>query len=186
MLLETIRRLISEELDDFAFNIALVEIDQITQAKDLARDVHKGQWRKKSPLPYIVHPLRVYQRAKSRGLSKKHQVLAILHDTYEDAKNPQRTLKKIKEMFGPGTVKMIVVLSHDKGIDYKEYLLALATKSKTVFDVKLLDMEDNLSDKPNPKQKNKYKEAIEYLLKNNIKIESKIKDKLFKLVGVDV
>ena len=179
-----IREIIYEEIDSLKFRIALVEIDQVAQAKDFARDVHKGQWRKSSPLPYMVHPMRVYHRTKTRGLSKKHQILAILHDTYEDSKNPQRTLKKIKDMFGPGTAKLVTILSHDKGIDYKEYLLNLAKKSPTAFTIKLLDMEDNLADKPHLKQKNKYKEALEYLVEKGIKIEPKIKDKLFKLVGV--
>lgn len=184
MLTETIRRLISEELDDFAFNAALLEIDQVAQAKDFARDVHSGQWRKSSPLPYSVHPMRVYHRTKKLGLSKKHQILAILHDTYEDSRNPQRTLDRIKELFGSVIAKLVVLLSHDKKAEYNEYLLNLSKKSPTAFVVKLLDMLDNLVDKPNSKQKEKYRNALEYLVKNGIKIDSKIKDKLFKLIGM--
>lgn len=183
MLREQIRQLISEELDNFRLNIALVEIDQITQAKDFARDVHSGQWRKKSPLPYMVHPMRVYHRAKKRGLSKKHQVLAILHDTFEDSKNPKRTLQKIKELFGAVIAKLVIIMSHDKGVEYSTYLAKLAKASKTAFDVKLLDLEDNLSDKPNPKQQLKYKKALDYLEDKNIDINPKIKDKLYQRVG---
>lgn len=183
MLRESIRQLISEEYDDFRFNIALVEIDQVSQAKDFARDVHSGQWRKKSPLPYMVHPMRVYHRTKKRGLSKKHQILAILHDTFEDSKNPQRTLKKIKELFGGVIAKLVVILSHDKGVDYNTYLYKLAKASKTAFDVKLLDLEDNLYDKPNPKQQLKYKQALDYLEQQNIDINPKIKDKLYNRIG---
>ena len=183
MLRESIRQLISEEYDDFRFNIALVEIDQVAQAKDFARDVHSGQWRKKSPVPYMVHPMRVYHRAKKRGLSKKHQILAILHDTYEDSKNPQRTLKRIKELFGGVIAKLVLILSHDKGVEYSTYLLKLAKASKTAFDVKLLDLEDNLYDRPNPKQQQKYKKALDYLEAKKIEINPKIKDKLYNRVG---
>jgi len=186
MLIDTIRQLIAEEIDDFRFNTMLIEIDQITQAKDFARDVHKGQWRKGTPIPYIAHPMRVYHRAKKRGLSKTHQLLAILHDTYEDAKNPKQTLKKIKEVFGDKIANLVLILSHDRGVDYKAYLLKLANKSKIGFEVKLLDMEDNLSDKPSPKQKNKYKEALEYLINNGITIDKNVAEKLFKLAGVTV
>jgi (p)ppGpp synthase/HD superfamily hydrolase len=182
LLRESIRQLISEEYDDFVFNIALIEIDQITQAKDFARDIHKGQWRKESPVPYVVHPMRVYHRAKKIGLSKKHQVLAILHDTYEDAKNPQRTLKRIKELFGGVIAKLVLIMSHDKG-DYSSYLAKLAKASKTALDVKLLDLEDNLSDKPNPKQQLKYKQALDYLEERGIDINPKIKEKLYRRVG---
>ena len=180
---ESIRQLISEEFDNFRWNIALVEIDQITQAKDFARNVHSGQWRKGSPLPYIVHPMRIYHRTKKMGLSKKHQVLAILHDTLEDSKNPKRTLKKIKELFGGIIAKLVIIMSHDKGVDYSIYLAKLAKASKTAFDVKLLDLEDNLSDKPNPKQQLKYKKALDYLEEKNIDINPKIKDKLYQRVG---
>lgn len=184
LLRESIRRIISEELDDFRFNIALLEIDQIAQAKDLARDVHKGQWRKGSPLPQVVHPMRVYHRAKKRGLSKKHQILAILHDTYEDAKDKIRVIKKISELFGSNIAKIIKLLSHEPGVDYNVYLAKLAKASKTAFDIKLLDMEDNLIDKPSEKQKSKYKQALEYLVKIGTKIDPKIQNTLFKLAGV--
>lgn len=180
MLTETIRRLIDEEMDRMSFNMMLVEIDQITQAKDLARDVHKGQWRKSTPVPYIVHPLRVFHRAKKRGMSKKIQILAILHDTYEDSRNPQKTIKQVQKIFGTGIVKLIKILSHDKGIDYKEYLLKLSSYS-TAFEVKLLDMEDNLIDKPSDKQKKKYREALEYLVEHGVKINPKLLDSLIKL-----
>jgi (p)ppGpp synthase/HD superfamily hydrolase len=184
LLQEFIRQIVSEELDDFRLNTALLEIDKITKAKEFARDVHSGQWRKTSPLPYMAHPMRVYGRAKQRGLSKKHLILAILHDTYEDSKNPPRTLKKIKELFGSNIAKIVKLLSHDKGVDYSLYLAKLAKASKTAFDVKLLDMEDNLSEHPTEKQKRKYGEALRYLIQLGINIDSKIKNNLFTMVGI--
>jgi len=185
VLKEIMRQIINEEIDNISFNFALLEIDTITQAKDIARDVHRGQWRKNEPLPYIVHPLRIYQRVISFGLSEKYQVLAILHDTVEDSKNPQRILDKIKELFGGGTADLVVALSHDKSVDYKEYLLNLAKRYPTAFIVKLLDIIDNVSSKPHLQQKNKYKEAIEYIVSKGISIDPKIKDSLFNLIGVE-
>ena len=133
---DLIREIIYEEIDDLNFNIALVEIDQIAQAKDLARDAHKGQWRKSAPVPQIVHPMRVWHRAKKRGLSKKHQIVAILHDVYEDAKNPQRMLKKIITLFGQKIGNLVKYMSHDKSVEYNAYLLKLAKVSKTSGDIK--------------------------------------------------
>ena len=181
---ELIREIFLQEIDDLNFNIVLVEIDAIAQAKDVARDVHKGQWRKASPLPQVVHPMRVFHRAKKRGLSKKHQVLAILHDTYEEAKDPARILKKIKDMFGGKIANQIKYLSHDKGVDYNTYLLKLASSAPTAFDIKLLDMEDNLIDKPSKKQKLKYKNALQYLIEKGIKINPKVQMTLLKLAGI--
>ena len=47
-----------------------------------------------------------------------------------------------------------------------------------------LDMEDNLIDRPTEKQKSKYKQSLEYLVKIGTKIDPKIQDTLFKLAGV--
>lgn len=182
---ETIRHLISEVVDDLYFEAVLREIDDITKAKEFARDVHKGQWRKAKPLPYVVHPMRVYHRAKKAGLSKTHQVLSLLHDTYEDAQNPTRTLLKIKEVFGNKVANLVQYLSHDKSVNYSGYLEKLAKSSKIAFDVKILDMIDNLSDVPNPKQREKYKNSLLHLVKLGVDINPKMKDTLFRLSGVN-
>lgn len=186
VLREGIKRLIGEQLDEIKFSIALLEIDDIAQAISLARDVHSGQWRKSSPLPYMVHPMRVYQRAKNRGLSKKHQVLAILHDTVEDSSNPTKTLNKIKDVFGNKIAKLISYLSHDKAIKYDDYLMKLAKASKTAFEVKIIDIFDNMKDYPNPKQLEKYKNSLKYLLNKGIKINNKLKNEKEFILGENI
>lgn len=184
-LFESIRYLISEVVDDIYFEAVLYEIDDIAKAKDFARDVHKGQWRKGKPIPYMAHPMRVFHRAKKAGLSKTHQVLALLHDTYEDAQNPTRALSKIKEMFGNKVANLVQYLSHDKSVDYSSYLEKLAKSSKIAFDIKMLDMLDNLLDAPKPKQRKKYKNALLHLVKSGVDINPKMKDTLFQLAGVN-
>lgn len=179
-----LNEIIKEEIDNFRFNFILIEIDMVANAKEFARGVHSGQWRKNSPLPAIVHPMRVYHRVKKMGLSKKHQIVALLHDAFEDSDMPKNTIKKIKEIFGPKIAQLVIFMSHDKAVKYNEYLLSLAKKSPTAFDIKLIDLEDNLSDNPSAKQKEKYKNAIQYVEGNGIKINPKIKTKLYALVGV--
>lgn len=171
-----------KEITEELFEYTLIEIDKIMMAKQLARDVHKGQWRKKSPLPFIVHPLRVYHRIKKMGFSKVHQLVAILHDTVEDSPNPPLTIKKIKELFGSKVVKLILYLSHDKNVNYNVYLLNLAKMSSVALDVKMLDMLDNLIDSPSKKQLLKYAKALYYLEENGVEINSKIKNKLYQYV----
>lgn len=156
------------------------ELSKISKATDLAQDIHSGQYRKVSKKPYIIHPFRVYQRAKSLGLSDEIQIVAILHDTYEDATNREYVKQQIKSKFGDTILKYVLLLSHDKGTNYNEYVLALAKKSNIALHVKLLDMIENLLDAPSPKQKIKYFEALQYLLKNGVKIDKRIIDQITK------
>lgn len=162
-------------------NMKIEELSKINKATDLAQDVHAGQYRKVSKKPYIVHPFRVYQRAKAMGLSDDVQIIAVLHDTYEDAKNKTYVMNKIKSMFGDTILKYVLLLSHNKDINYNEYLLSLAKQSKVALEVKLLDMIENLLDNANPKQKEKYLSGLLYLLNNNIKIDNKIVSQIKRL-----
>lgn len=157
------------------------ELSKIDKAIDLAQEIHAGQYRKVSKLPYIVHPFRVYQRAKSMGLSSDVQIISILHDVYEDAGNKEYVKQKIKSLFGDIILKYVLLLSHDKEIEYNKYLLTLAKKSNIALTVKLLDIIENLLDNPNQKQKNKYFNGLQYLLKNNIRIDSRISDLIIRL-----
>jgi len=150
------------------------ELSKIDKAVDLAQDVHSGQYRKVSKKPYIIHPFRVYQRARAMGLSNDVQIIAVLHDTYEDAKNKAYVSDKIKSTYGETIWKYVLILSHDTGMDYNTYLLALAKKSNVALQVKLLDMIENLLDNASPKQKEKYLSGLLYLLNNNVKIDNKI------------
>ena len=98
-------------------------------------------------------------------------------------KNTKRMFKKIVEMFGQKIANLVKLLSHDKNTNYNTYLLKLANYP-TAFDVKLLDLLDNLLDNPTLKQKEKYRSALKYVTGKGIKINSKIKDELFKLAGI--
>jgi GTP pyrophosphokinase len=149
------------------------ELSAIDKAQDIAMITHAGQ-KRKSGQPYFVHPYRVYQKAKSLGLSKDVQIVALLHDTYEDTPNKQYVQNAIVSGFGKVVMNFILLLSHDKSTDYNQYVLRLAKISKTALTVKLVDMLENLKDNPTEKQKTKYLGAIQYLLDNNISIDPKI------------
>lgn len=155
--------------------MALNEMSKIEKAKDIAMQAHLGQTRKVSKEPYFIHPFRVFLAARTFGFNKEHQLLAILHDVYEDAKNKKYVLNQIKEYFGGNMVKLVLVLSHDKSIsDYDNYVLTLAKKNKTALHIKLLDMLENLKDNPSKRQLEKYYKAIKHLLDNNINIDTKL------------
>lgn len=148
--------------------LILNEIIDIKDAIQFAAKVHKYQKRKSTGKDYITHPLNIYYDTKKYKMSNVEQILAILHDTYEDSKDKKKIENKIKGKFGTNIWNAIKLLSHDKDINYSNYLINLFNKSKLVFSVKLLDMKDNLSDIPTEKQKEKYKQALNQLKEKGI------------------
>jgi (p)ppGpp synthase/HD superfamily hydrolase len=158
------------------------EMSIIDKAKDFAQQMHLGQSRTVSKQPYIIHPYRVFQTAVANGYSKDIQLVALLHDTYEDASNQKYAEDKIKSLFGNKIWLFVKLLSHDAGSDYENYLLQLAKRSGIALTVKLLDMIENLKDNPSPKQKSKYIGGIKYLLDNGIKIDDKLLNRFKKVM----
>lgn len=158
------------------------EMSLIDKAKELAMDIHSGQYRKMSKEPYYIHPFKVFQAAVQNNLSQTHKILALLHDTYEDSKNKKYVVDKIKSYFGERMLKLVLILSHDSGIDYNLYLYKLMSADSVAGEIKLLDMIENLKDYPSEKQKNKYKIAFEYIINKNIKINNNLRSKLEKLL----
>lgn len=54
---------------------------------------HRGQKRKGSTLPYILHPLKVALLLRDGGASGELQIAAILHDLLEDTKASEKTMR---------------------------------------------------------------------------------------------
>ena len=140
----------------------------IDKAREFAKQEHAGVKRNVSGLDYFTHPNSVYKMAKKLGLSDDEKILAFLHDTYEDSKNPQETLNKIKEIFGPKITNMVLMISHEKSESYPSYVYKIAKQSKEVLRIKLCDMFCNINDNPTPKQRKKYIETMEYLLDQGV------------------
>lgn len=70
--------------------------DLIGNAFLIASFAHKGQIRKWSKQPYIVHPVRVSQMVmRDDKLDERHVAVALLHDTIEDCDENVR--EQIKE-----------------------------------------------------------------------------------------
>ena len=91
-----------------------------------------GQKRKGSNLPYIVHPIEVWQILRNNDCSVEAQVAGLLHDTLEDTK---ATPEEIKEAFGEEILSLVLTESEDKSKTWKErkqhtidHLLELATR----------------------------------------------------------
>jgi len=116
--------------------------DWINIAKEFATEIHIDQKRKFNKEPYINHPRRVSERCKDK-ISK---CIAWLHDTVEDADNPEKALQHIKDTFPTAVVNGVIALTRTKDKDYAQYIIELLTQPATVLAVKLADLMDNMSD----------------------------------------
>ncbi|HSO62167.1 MAG TPA: HD domain-containing protein [Desulfobacterales bacterium] len=91
---------------------------KLYDAIELAARVHRGQVRKGTEIPYIVHPLAV-AGILIRANFPEHLVIAgILHDTLEDT---PVTLEEIRSPFGREVADLVVALSEpDKKAPWEE------------------------------------------------------------------
>ena len=79
-------------------------MDIVEKAIIFASKKHKKQFRKGTPIPYIVHPIEVMQILRENNADKITIVAGLLHDTIEDA---GVTYKEICNKFGKATILII-------------------------------------------------------------------------------
>ena len=134
-----------------------------------AQMAHVGQTRRDGS-EYFTHPSEV------RNIVRKYypndyaaQMVALLHDSLEDA--PGSTVSSIEEMemfirgsisdpdAGQDIIAAVRNLTHGSGTDYSTYIISLLGKPLELK-VKLADMLHNLSSTPTPRQKQKYEDAL--------------------------
>ena len=72
---------------------------KFTGAVELARELHAGQLRKGTEIPYLSHLLAVAAIVLEGGGSEREAIAGLLHDAAEDA-GGQATLDRIGERFG--------------------------------------------------------------------------------------
>ena len=164
--------------------------DDFKDVYNTARMAHVGQTRRDGS-EYFSHPSEV------RNIARKFypkdnvvQMAALLHDSLEDA--PGSTVSSVEEMedfikgsiqdpaAGDEVIRVVRALTHEKGGDYLSYVVGLMDDVPTLR-VKLSDMVHNLTDNPSPKQKAKYKSALDAIAqKTGGKAPSGISDKHWK------
>ena len=141
--------------------------DLILRAARLATTVHNGQKRKCSHFidePYIFHPMRVSGLVTlSSQVTYEIAAAAWVHDTIEDAKNPDEVRQVIKDQLGYVVYHYVEELTNAsktdltmKGKSRAERKAAdrakIATISKASKIIKLADRVDNLREAiSNPK-----------------------------------
>jgi (p)ppGpp synthase/HD superfamily hydrolase len=169
LIMENWRKFVDEDCDE-------------DEVEDLATFAHQGQTRR-SGEPYISHPKAAAQYAKDFGYNDIVVDAALLHDTLEDYKDPQEMEELIKSVC-PEALPVIKELTHDKSIEYTEYVLSL---SPNAVAVKLLDMYHNSQDlQAGSRQYEKYHNALVALGGKPNGINDVHWEALTKILGVEI
>ena len=161
----------------------------LEDVKQTASLVHMGQERRDGT-PYISHPEAVYTITKRfYPNDKPSQLLALLHDTLEDAEkvgnvSRQEAYEMIQASIHDDRQlaqinNALQLLTHDPAIPYREYLQS-ALFNRLAGRVKISDLIHNLSHNPSEKQIQKYKSAL-----SGIKVPEHInKSHLYRLYKI--
>jgi (p)ppGpp synthase/HD superfamily hydrolase len=95
-----------------------IGMDLIEKALQAAAKAHDHQYRKKTSIPYITHPVGVGMILMKAGYDKELIAAGILHDTVEDT---SLTLDNIEEVFGQKIAKIVEGCSEpDKTLPWEE------------------------------------------------------------------
>ena len=76
----------------------------VKKALEFAAEAHKGQVRKYTGEPYIVHPIEVMELVKQVIDDPEMQAAALLHDVVEDT---PVSINEIKDEFGPRVAALV-------------------------------------------------------------------------------
>lgn len=118
----------------------------IFQAIEFAAAAHRGQYRKGTRLPYIIHPLNAARCLLEAGCEDELVAAAILHDVLEDT---DTTIEELYAAFGPRIAELVIAVSEPEELlaweDCKAHTLdALRTSPLDVLYVAIADKLDNI------------------------------------------
>lgn len=89
----------------------------IEKADQFAERAHKGQMRKGSHTPYIVHPRAVAGILAAHGFSDTVVAAALVHDTVEDT---PVTLDEVRREFGDEVARLVEPVTHDDTLSWED------------------------------------------------------------------
>lgn len=121
----------------------------LNKAVIFAVNAHDGQFRKKTNVPYILHPLETAAIVGTMTTDDEILAGAVLHDTVEDT---DTTVLQIKELFGERVASLVSSESENKRADKPAALTWKIRKEETIehlktasADVKMITLGDKLS-----------------------------------------
>ncbi|MFW6035580.1 MAG: HD domain-containing protein [Halanaerobiales bacterium] len=102
----------------------------------MAATAHKGQIRKGSGEPYIIHPFTVAMTLIDEGCNEEVVIAGLLHDTVEDA---EITFLNIEEKFGKEVTRLVRGATEvDKSLPWEE------RKNHTINYIKKAPLDERL------------------------------------------
>ncbi|MFN3649086.1 MAG: HD domain-containing protein [Armatimonadota bacterium] len=142
------------------------DAQRLVAAAAFAAEIHHGQCRDEGT-PYLEHPLRVARIAADEiGISDPELLIAaLLHDTLEDADDPEAARRRIREEFGERVLEVVELLTKpsDDGTSKeardREYHSRLQQAPREVQALKIADRLDNtrfLIHSPDSKKRGRY------------------------------
>ena len=131
------------------------------KAMIIAYNAHQNQF-DKANIPYIYHPIHIAEQMDT----ELECIVALLHDVVEDT---DITLNDLEKEFPREVIDLLKILTHDKKIDYIEYIKKVKT-NPIATKIKIADLKHN-SDitrlenitTTDLKRIEKYKKALEIL-----------------------
>jgi (p)ppGpp synthase/HD superfamily hydrolase len=87
--------------------MALTTTERFASAMTYAHQVHKGQRRKGTGIPYIAHVLGVTAIAIEYGATEDESIAALLHDAAEDG-GGEATLAEIRAQYGDAVADIVL------------------------------------------------------------------------------
>ena len=139
-------------------------------AREFARKVHTGHFRRDEKTPYFTHleavvdnleTLLVFRQSNYKINYDEMIAAAWLHDSVEDKKT---NIDAIRSIFGEAVANHVLNLTHDKDELYVDYTERLALNPICRL-IKIADILANLADSPTEKQLKKYTEALNIVVK---------------------
>lgn len=131
------------------------------KAMIIAYNAHQNQF-DKANIPYIYHPIHIAEQMDT----ELECIVALLHDVVEDT---DITFNDLEKEFPQEVIDLLKILTHDKKIDYIEYIKKVKT-NPIATKIKIADLKHN-SDitrlenitTTDLKRIEKYKKALEIL-----------------------
>ena len=112
----------------------MIYTELTVKAMHIAYNAHSGQT-DKNGMPYIFHPFHLAEQMHTES----EICTALLHDVAEDT---DITLEKLMEDFPKEITDALKLLTHDKNIDYFDYVREIKT-NPIARKVKLADLKHN-------------------------------------------
>ncbi|MDO4942239.1 MAG: HD domain-containing protein [Lachnospiraceae bacterium] len=117
----------------------------LEKAVIFAANAHRGQKRKGTSMPYIVHPMEVAVIAS--GMTDDIEIIsaAVLHDVVEDCDG--YTFTQLEQEFGNKVASLVAMESEDKSRTWQERKQHTVDflKNEATFEMKIIALADKLA-----------------------------------------